>query len=63
MSLKCEICGKTGMFGRNVSHSKRSTPTRFSPNIHKVLVVIDGQSRRMKVCTRCLRTLSRVSGR
>jgi len=57
MSFKCELCSKIGAFGRNVSYSKRSTPTRFLPNIQRVTVVIDGQSRKMKLCTRCLRSL------
>lgn len=60
MSAKCENCGKVGMFGRNVSHSKKSTPTRFLPNLQKVMVVVNGQSRRMRLCTRCLRTLSKA---
>ena len=63
MSRKCEVCGKTLMFGRNISHSKRSTPTKFLPNIQKVMVVVNGESKRMKLCTRCLRTLSRSSSR
>ena len=33
---KCEICGKSPMFGHNVSHSKRATKRMFRPNIqHK----------------------------
>lgn len=63
MSFKCELCGKVGTFGRNVSHSKRSTPTRFLPNIQKVTAVINGQSRKMKLCTRCLRSLHKESRR
>ncbi len=57
---KCEICGKSPMFGHNVSHSKRATNRMFKPNIKHKRVMIDGKYRRLYVCTRCLRTLSRA---
>jgi large subunit ribosomal protein L28 len=54
--LKCDLCGKTPQFGHNVSHSKRRTNRRWTPNIHPATVVIDGQTRRLNLCTRCLRS-------
>lgn len=56
---KCEICGKAPQFGHNVSHSKRATPRQFRPNIQRMRVEIDGQVRRVHICTRCLRTLNK----
>ncbi len=56
---KCEICGKGPMFGHNVSHSKRATNRMFRPNVHRKRVLINGRWRRINICTRCLRTLSR----
>ncbi len=56
---KCEICGKSPMFGHNVSHSKRSTKRMFRPNIQHKRVMIEGVFRRLHICTRCLRTLAR----
>ena len=56
---KCEICGKSPMFGHNVSHSKRRTNRMFRPNIQRKRVMIDGEYRRLHICTRCIRTLSR----
>jgi large subunit ribosomal protein L28 len=56
---KCEMCGKSPQFGHNVSHSKRATKRQFKPNIQRVRVEIDGQMRRMHLCTRCLRTLNK----
>ncbi len=58
---KCEMCGKGPMFGHNVSHSKRATNRMFRPNIQRKRLMIDGQYRRVHICTRCLRTLSRDS--
>ncbi|MGD9931090.1 MAG: 50S ribosomal protein L28 [Mangrovibacterium sp.] len=33
MSRICQITGKKAMVGNNVSHSKRRTKRRFSPNL------------------------------
>jgi len=52
----CQICKKSGQSGNNVSHSKRRTRTRWSPNIQKATVEYKGQIRKMSLCTRCLRT-------
>ena len=57
---KCEICGKTPQFGHNVSHSMRHTRRRFRANVQKTIVVEKGKLRKIKVCSRCLRTLSKT---
>ena len=57
---KCELCGKAGHSGHNVSHSKRRTKTRFMPNIQKSTITVDGRLRRLSLCTRCLRTSSKM---
>ena len=54
--MKCEVCSKTAMSGNNVSHSKRRTKTRFMPNVHKLTLAVNGENKRVKICTRCLRT-------
>lgn len=54
---KCDVCGKTTKFGRNVSFSKRRTSRMFKPNVQSRVIVVDGVSRRQKVCTACLRTM------
>jgi large subunit ribosomal protein L28 len=53
---KCEICGKKPMSGYNVSHSMRHTKRQWKPNIQKVTIVKDGRLRKVKICSRCLRT-------
>jgi len=57
---KCEICGKSPQFGHNISHSKKATKRQFKPNIQRVRVEVDGQVRRMYLCTRCLRTMNKA---
>ena len=43
MSAYCEICQKGAMSGMNVSHSHLNA-------------VVDGEIKRVNVCTRCLRS-------
>jgi large subunit ribosomal protein L28 len=52
----CDICGKKNQTGCNVSHSKRHTHRIWAPNVHSAVLVVDGARKRLKVCTRCLRT-------
>jgi large subunit ribosomal protein L28 len=54
---KCDVCGKTTQFGRNVSFSKRRTNRLFKPNVQSRVIVIDGVTKRRNVCTQCLRTM------
>jgi len=56
MSRVCTICAKGPAAGNNVSHSKRRTRRRFLPN----LVNKKFGDVRVKLCTRCLRTLKKV---
>ena len=54
--MKCELCGKTPLFGNNVSHSMRHTRRHWIPNIHPATITVNGKSKRVNLCTRCLRT-------
>ena len=56
MGKLCEVCGKGTLNGNNVSHSNRKTHRLWAPNVQRVRVEIDGQVKRMNVCTRCLRS-------
>jgi large subunit ribosomal protein L28 len=58
---KCDVCGKTTQFGRNVSFSKRRTNRMFKPNVQSRVVVINGVSKRLNVCTGCLRTQGKTA--
>ncbi|MCH7621231.1 MAG: 50S ribosomal protein L28 [Chloroflexi bacterium] len=57
--MRCEICLKSGMSGNNVSHSNRHTKTRFYANVHKQTLLMNGKVTRIKICTRCLRTINK----
>ena len=56
MARRCVICGKGPRAGRNVSHAHNVTPRRFQANIQMVRAMINGGVKRIRVCTRCLRS-------
>jgi len=55
--MQCQLCKKSGMSGNNISHSNRHTKTRFKANVHKQTISFNGKVQRVKICSRCLRTL------
>jgi large subunit ribosomal protein L28 len=57
MAQRCDICGKGPLFGNRVSHAHNVTNRRFNPNLQRVRAVLEnGTHRRIKACTRCLRS-------
>ena len=55
MASVCDICGKGPGVGTRVSFSLRRTPRRFNPNLQVVHAKVGGTSRRMHVCTSCIK--------
>jgi large subunit ribosomal protein L28 len=55
MASVCEVCGKHPSFGMSVSHSHVRTKRRWNPNIQRVRAVVGGTTRRVNVCTSCLK--------
>ena len=56
MAFACEICGKKRQVGNNVSHANNRTKRVFRPNLQMVRALVQGTARRLRVCTRCLRS-------
>lgn len=56
MSRVCEICGKGPMAGNNISHAHNKTRRRWKPNLKMVKAKKGGGVKKMKVCTRCIRS-------
>lgn len=56
MSRVCEICGKGPMAGNNISHAHNKTRRRWKPNLKTVRAKKGGGVKKMKVCTRCIRS-------
>ena len=58
---KCQLCGKKPTFGNNVSHAHNLARRMWKPNIQKATLTLDGGiSVQMKLCTKCLRTVSKA---
>lgn len=56
MSKVCEVCGKSPVAGRSISHSHRVSNRWFKPNIQKVRIKAEnGHVRRANICTACLK--------
>ena len=56
VAKQCAICGKAKQNGNLVSHSNIKTHRRWEPNLHYVRAIVNGTPRRLRVCTRCLRS-------
>ncbi|MGE0452830.1 MAG: 50S ribosomal protein L28 [Vicinamibacteria bacterium] len=56
MAQRCDLCGKGPQFGNRVSHAHNVTHRRFNPNLQTLRAVVKGVQKRVKVCTRCLRS-------
>lgn len=55
MATSCHICKKGPAAGNAVSHSNRKTRRRWLPNLQSVRANIDGGTRTVKVCTKCIK--------
>ncbi|MDO5724716.1 MAG: 50S ribosomal protein L28 [Tissierellia bacterium] len=56
MSKLCFYCGKHKLFGNKVSFSHRTSRRTWSPNLRRVKAVVDGTTKRVYVCTKCLKS-------
>ena len=56
MARICEICGKGPTTGNNVSHANNKTKRRWLPNLQRVRAIVDGEPKRIRVCTSCIRS-------
>lgn len=56
MAKQCEICGKSPAVGRQISHAHNVSARRFEPNLQRVRASVNGGTKRLRVCTRCLRS-------
>jgi large subunit ribosomal protein L28 len=59
MAAQCFNCGKGIMYGHNVSHAKNRTRKIFKPNLHSARIMMNGVQKRVKLCTKCQRTLKK----
>jgi len=56
MAKVCEICGKKPISGNNISHAHNRTRRRWLPNLQEVRAQVNGRTKRMLVCTSCIKS-------
>lgn len=69
MSTVCDVCGKTKVVGGSITrkglakkkggigmHVVKSNKRTFKPNLQAAKASIDGNVKRIKVCTACIRS-------
>ena len=61
MSKVCDLCGKKKSVGNNVSHSNRKTKRVFKPNIQPLTLIGVNENKKLKVCSKCIKTLGKKS--
>ncbi|MCX5719506.1 MAG: 50S ribosomal protein L28 [Nitrospirae bacterium] len=52
----CAVCGKKMTVGNNVSHANNRTKRQIMPNLQRMRVITKSGTKRLYVCTRCLRS-------
>ena len=69
MSNVCVMCGKKKVAGGSITrkglskmsggiglHVVKNVKRTFTPNIQPVRILVDGQAKRVRMCTACIRT-------
>ncbi|MCZ2080026.1 MAG: 50S ribosomal protein L28 [Bryobacterales bacterium] len=55
MAKTCEICGRGPQFGNRVSHAHNVTKRRWNVNLQNVRVLVKGATKRLRICTSCIK--------
>ena len=55
MARVCDVCGRGPMFGHKISHAHNVSNRRWNINLQKVRAVISGATKKIRVCTSCIR--------
>ena len=55
MSKQCDVCGKKPLKSAKLTFSHKQIVKRQSPNLQEIKAVVNGVTKRIKVCTSCLR--------
>jgi large subunit ribosomal protein L28 len=56
MARTCEICGKGPQFGNAISHAHNVSKRRWNVNLRPVRAMVKGASKRLRVCTNCIKS-------
>lgn len=57
---KCSVCGKSLSHGNQISiarsHVSRRSSRTWKPNLRTVNAVVNGETKKISVCSKCLRS-------
>ena len=57
---KCEVCDKSVNWGNKISitrsHISKRTTRPVKPNLRTVKAIVNGETKRISVCSKCLRS-------
>ena len=56
MSRVCDVTGKKPLKGHLVSHANNKTIRRWYPNLQVMRTKVEGETKRVRVCTGCIRS-------
>ncbi|HWX54477.1 MAG TPA: 50S ribosomal protein L28 [Verrucomicrobiae bacterium] len=56
MARVCQVCGKGPQFGNAISHAHNVSRRRWNVNLRPVRAIVNGASKRVRVCTSCLKS-------
>lgn len=56
MAKVCEVCKRGPQFGCRISHAHNVTKRRWNLNLQSVRAMVNGASKRMRVCTSCIKS-------
>jgi large subunit ribosomal protein L28 len=57
---RCEICERKPMHGNYSNFSQKRSRRRWVLNVQRRRLEINGTMRTVNICTRCLRTMSKL---
>ena len=56
MAQVCDVCGKKPQFGHTISHAHNVSNRRWNVNLRPVRARVGTTTKRMRVCTNCLKS-------
>jgi large subunit ribosomal protein L28 len=56
MAQVCDVCGKKPQFGHTISHAHNISNRRWNVNLRPVRARVGATTKRMRVCTNCLKS-------
>ena len=60
MSRVCEICGKSKMAGKTVSHANNKSNKKYKANLQQTTVEVNGKEVKVRACTKCIKTAKKI---